>query len=356
MTYSPQTLINQFLPPEARKIAWRPHPMDGKLLLFDRDTGLNILMDGDETRHFERIAPRTLLIAVTNACNLTCEFCYRDLKSHSLWRYDTLLEFCQQADEWGVLEVAFGGGEPMLFPDWERFIHELYDTTQLCVNFTTNGMLLTEDFLKNIAGKYGQIRLSLYDTNHPDDTIALLVKCGARFGVNWLISPETLPSLEDRFLQLVALGVRDFLLISYKGQDSALHLSSDQIAQFSQFINHMYEQFGEILTIKLDVCWGDTLPNIPRLFVHDDCGAGDDFLSITSDKQIKACSFQQTSVGIPFENLADVREVWENRRHLKQAARVGGCARLPERGEALIANGHNGSFISLDAIKWSPSQ
>jgi MoaA/NifB/PqqE/SkfB family radical SAM enzyme len=351
MSISPETLIHQFLPPEARRIAWRPHPMDGKLLLFDRDTGVNVLMDGDETRHFQRIAPRTLLIAVTNACNLTCEFCYRDLKSHSLWRYDSLLDFCQQADEWGVLEVAFGGGEPMLFPNWEQFIHDLYETTQLCVNFTTNGMLLTEDFLKNIEGKYGQIRLSMYDTNHPDDTIGLLVNNGARFGVNWLISPDTLPTLEDRFMQLIALGVRDFLLISYKGQDSALHLSPEQIAQFSQIVNRMYERFGQMLTIKLDVCWGDSLPEIPRLFIHDDCGAGDDFLSITSDKHVKACSFQQTHAGLSFDTITDVRQIWENRRNAKQAARVGGCARLTDRGQNLVGNGDYGAFISLDTIK-----
>lgn len=351
MTLTPQNLIHQFLPPEAQRIQWRPHPMDGKLLLFDRDTGINILMDGEETRHFKRIAPRTLLIAVTNACNLTCEFCYRNLKSPSLWRYDSLLKFCQQADQWGVLEVAFGGGEPMLFPDWENFIHELYDTTRLCINFTTNGMLLTESFLNNIAGKYGQIRLSLYDTNRPDDTIQLFVKCGARFGVNWLMSPDILPTLEARFMQLMALGVRDFLLIGYKGHDPALHFSPDDYARFSDFVNRMYQRFGKAITLKLDVCWGDHLPDIPRLFTHEDCGAGDDFLSITSHKHIKACSFQQTNVGIHFDTLSDVRQYWEQQHQMKQAAIIGGCARLPHRGQHLIADGDNGGIISLESIR-----
>ena len=111
-----------FLPPEVRGLPWRTHPMDGKLLLFERDTGLNALLEGDETAHLRRIAPRTLLVAITNACNLTCDFCYRDLENRSLWRYETLLDFCRAADEWGVLECAFGGGEPMLFPRWAEFI------------------------------------------------------------------------------------------------------------------------------------------------------------------------------------------------------------------------------------------
>src|SRR5574337_1714143 len=134
----------RYLPLRLRTMPWRAHPLDGKLLLFDRSTGLNVLLEGDETQHLRRIAPRTLLIAVTNACNLTCDFCYRNVHSRSIWRYDTLLEFCQAADKWGVLEVAFGGGEPMLFQRWQDFIWRLYETTGLGINFTTNGTLLTE--------------------------------------------------------------------------------------------------------------------------------------------------------------------------------------------------------------------
>lgn len=62
-----------YLSSQLRDLRWHPHLLDGKLLLFDRDTGLNVLLEGDETRHLQRVAPRTLLIAVTNACNLTSE-------------------------------------------------------------------------------------------------------------------------------------------------------------------------------------------------------------------------------------------------------------------------------------------
>jgi len=138
--------FTSYLPPQLRNLPWRTHPLDGKLLLFERSSGLNVLLEGEETKHLQRLAPRTLLIAVTNACNLTCPFCYRDLASHSLWCYETLLKFCQDANEWGVLEVAFGGGEPTVFPCWAAFINELYQTTKLGINFTTNGLLLKETF------------------------------------------------------------------------------------------------------------------------------------------------------------------------------------------------------------------
>lgn len=319
-----------YLPPQLRNLAWQPHPLDGALLLFERDTGLNVKLEGDEAAHLERVAPRTLLIAVTNVCNLQCHFCYRNLKSSSEWTYASLLEFCQQASAWGVLEVAFGGGEPMLFPEWERFIHELHATTRLAVNFTTNGMKLTDDFLQSIAGKYGNIRLSLYETNHYEQTIALLVCNQARFGVNWLITPQDLPALEMKFLHLLGLGVRDFLLLGYKGTDATMHFQREEYAEFARIVNKLYKALNGVAQIKLDVCWGDVLPDVPRLFERADCGAGDGFLSITSDKHIKPCSFHHWT--IPFQTLTDVRHYWEEKRHARQAAMVGGCARLPQRG------------------------
>jgi MoaA/NifB/PqqE/SkfB family radical SAM enzyme len=329
------TIYLDFIPPDLRAIPWRVHPLDGELLLFDRDSGLNVLLDGEETAHLRRVAPRTLLIAVTNACDLTCPFCYRDLQARSLWRYDSLLRFCQEADQWGVLEVAFGGGEPMLFPRWADFINELYDTSQLCVNFTTNGTRLNGDFLRQIDGKYGNIRLSLYEDNNWADSIQLLVEHGTRFGVNWLITPAELPGLEAKFLHLLGMGVRDFLLIGYKGPDRSLHVRPEHYAILSETVQKLYTAAKSLAQIKLDVCWGDRLPEVPRLFQEEDCNAGDGYLSITSDQRVKACSFMDG--GQPFETIDDLKRIWQQGRKHKPPAQIAGCARLPGRG--LTANG-----------------
>lgn len=82
------TSYRDHLPPELRGFDWQPHPLDGALLLFERDNGLNIKLEGEETAHLRRSAPRTLLIAVTNVCNLKCHFCYRNLASPSDWTYN----------------------------------------------------------------------------------------------------------------------------------------------------------------------------------------------------------------------------------------------------------------------------
>ncbi len=344
MPYEWSATYKSFLPEDLRQLPWRAHPLDGKLLLYNRDTGLNVLLEGEETSHFRRVAPRALLTAVTNACDLACPFCYRDQRARSRWTYEALLDFCQQADRWGVLEVAFGGGEPLLFPRWADFIGELYETTRLSINFTTNGTRLTSDFLQRIAGKYGQIRLSLYEDNHWTDTLRLLVENGARFGINWLITPRELDRIETMFVQLLALDVRDFLLISYKGADPALHLDEGAYGRLADFINGICRQLGTQVQIKLDACWGNALADVPRLFVEDDCGAGDAILSITSDKRIKPCSFHHLS--IPFDTFDEVRAYWERVRLAREAAHIAGCARLPNRGIEWIGGDHAGFHLA----------
>lgn len=343
--------FHTYLLPPLRTLPWRPHPLDGKLLLFERDMGLNLLMEGEETAHLQRTAPRTLLIAVTNGCDLTCSFCYRDRTARSLWRYDTLLAFCQAADEWGVLEVAFGGGEPLLFPRWTDFINELYGSTRLAINFTTNGTHLTEEVLQAIAGRYGHIRLSLYDTNDWAATIARLVRCRARFGVNWLITPAELPTIEAKFTHLLRIGVRDFLLISYKGDSEPhLHCSADDCRRLAAFVNQVYARLGNAVQIKLDSCWGARLPDVPRLFATADCGAGDEYVSITSDRQLKPCSF--APYGTPIGSVDEVKAYWQQQRLRRQAAEIGGCARLSDYG--LTTKGKHGETIPLAAVQQQP--
>ncbi len=136
-------------------------------------------------------------------------------------------------------------------------------------------------------------------------------------------------------------------LLSYKGSDPTLHFQHQHYTAFAAFIQRMYRALNGVAQIKLDVCWGDMLPEVPRLFEAADCGAGDGFLSITSDKRIKPCSFHHWT--IPFETLDDVRRYWQQKRRLQQAAAIGGCARLPDR--ALTLNGGLSSeIIHLAAV------
>lgn len=310
---------------------FRQFPLDGALLLFDRDSGLNVLFDGPETSHLSQLAPRAIQFGITNGCNLACSFCSRDLTAQSTWTFDDVLTMLSGLADAGVLEVAFGGGEPWLFPRFAELIVRLYNETPLAVSFTTNGLALTRERLAAIRGCYGQIRLSLYNDNDWRDKVRELADAQARFGVNYLVTPARLPGLEATVLELCSLNCRDILLLSYNGRDSSMHLDPAAAKEFSVRVATLSKALAGKCQIKLDVCWGDRMEGTPRLFGRDDCGAGRDFLVITSDHKIQPCSFHDFALSI--DSAADVMSAWRNsKKELGRASTIPGCARQLDYG------------------------
>ena len=55
-------------------MAFRSLPLDSALLLFDRETGTNMLFDGPELAHLRMRVPRSVMFGITNKCNLACAF------------------------------------------------------------------------------------------------------------------------------------------------------------------------------------------------------------------------------------------------------------------------------------------
>ena len=308
----------------------RRFPMHGALLLFDRDTGENVLCDGPETASLVPVAPRVVQFGITNHCNLACQFCSRDLDAASGWTADTAFTVLAELAEAGVLEVAFGGGEPWTFRGFAQLVRRLHAETPLAVNVTTNGLALTPARLAEIAGCYGQLRISLYDDNDWRARVATCASAGARFGVNYLVTPARLPSLDTTVLELAALGCRDVLLLSYNGRDPALHLSAGEAAELATRVRVLGRALPRC-RLALDVCWGERLEAVPRLFAKADCGAGAEFLVVTSDQRVMPCSFHH--VALPARTAGEIMAIWRERQDVLSApSRLPGCARLADFG------------------------
>lgn len=304
----------------------RSFPLDGALLLFDRDSGKNILLDGEETAALRQLAPRAIQFGITNRCNLACGFCSREVTAASAWTAESAFDFLAELATAGVLEVAFGGGEPFAFRGFEALVARLYDETPLAVHATTNGMLLDAKRLAVVRGKLGELRLSLYDDNDWRETMALLVGEGVRFGVNYLVLPERLDALESLVLELVERGCRDVLLLSYNGTERRNHLDPLQVKDLRTRVGLLHRALGGRARLSLDVCWGERMAPLPRFFHRDDCGAGRDFLVVTSDRRVMPCSFHHQ--GFPVASAADVMALWRDQRDaLRVASTIPGCAR-----------------------------
>jgi hypothetical protein len=165
---------------------FRTFPLDGALLFFHPRTGTHVRVATAATRGLERVAPRVVMFGITNACNLRCDFCSRDVARPSLWTVETAAATLRDLAAAGTLEVAFGGGEPLAFAGFADLVDELAATTPLAVHVTTNGILVPA-LWPRLAGKLGIVRLSVYDDARWRDAAILLTSSRQRWGANVLV-------------------------------------------------------------------------------------------------------------------------------------------------------------------------
>lgn len=128
---------------------------------FNRASGLNILLDEViVSNRCWAIAPRHVSIALTNACDLKCAFCFAP-KHVACLAFERLIAWLAELDESGTIGVGFGGGEPTLHPRFVELCAHTARHTRLAVTFTTHAHRLTERLLTGLTGNVHFIRVSM---------------------------------------------------------------------------------------------------------------------------------------------------------------------------------------------------
>ncbi|MCY4109395.1 MAG: radical SAM protein [Chloroflexi bacterium] len=128
---------------------------------FDRRTGLNILLDEIRVPAILRdSAPRFVSVALTNACDLQCVFCYAP-KHGARLDASQVLSWAIELDRGGCLGLGFGGGEPTLHPAFVALCRQISEATELAVSFTTHGHHLTDAMIGDLMGAVHFVRLSM---------------------------------------------------------------------------------------------------------------------------------------------------------------------------------------------------
>ena len=192
--------------------------------IFDRRTGVNVLFDEvDVPEAAWSVAPRHISVALTNACELSCPYCYAPKRPAAL-DFDRLAGWLTELDDNGCLGVGFGGGEPTLYRRFAEICQYAARRTGLAVTFTTHGHNLTENLITTLRGNVHFVRLSMdgvgttYETLRGRPFSSLLEKIRlastlAPLGINYLVNNRTVADL-DRAIELaIDVGAAEFLLL-----------------------------------------------------------------------------------------------------------------------------------------------
>lgn len=196
------------------RVKMRRVPTPEGLFIHERNSGLCIFVPQVRTERW--IKPLYAQIALTERCNQKCWWCYASSSPEKTrsWPLEELKEIIGFYDSWGILGVAFGGGEPFLYPYLTEIVKWTWNYTGLDVSLTTNGTAAPEWRISKLQGYVSEVRVSI---RNPEACSLLKKFLSKRFelGVNLLLFRGNTPSLESIVKRSMMLGVRDFLINSF---------------------------------------------------------------------------------------------------------------------------------------------
>ena len=255
-------------------------------------------------------APVVAHWAVTYRCNLSCTFCYaesgpgREPEPHPRTRS----RIVERLAAWGVLEVALGGGEPTLLPDFPELLAAIR-AGGMVPNVTTNGTIHRSEIVGALAEHAGVVHLSADRPDRLDaargpgvfarlrQTARELAGAGVRLGVNLLLTPDNARDLLGNLENALDLGAQSITLLRPKGEWARTHWPGFPSADALQAVAASVREFvasrppvrlyvdtalrGEWAELGL---FADPEPDVAG------CGGGQRHVAVTPEGDVFPCS------------------------------------------------------------------
>lgn len=209
-----------------RNVWARKDPKYGCWTLFYPDTGTKVRMSFKEpNQEIVRLShPELVDMKITDYCPYGCTFCYQGstLKGQHADYADVVHMIRDMADV-GVFEIAFGGGEPSLHPEFDKIL-KFCKENNIIANFTTknrNVFLMLPKY-ENLG--VGGIAYSVTTPNDVQILLGELAKSGydmsdysKRPGVEIVLHVVLGTVTEKDFVEIVTLADQNNLPITLLG-------------------------------------------------------------------------------------------------------------------------------------------
>lgn len=227
---------------------WKLRSGPAGLHVFNRSTGLNVLMDEIPVPAvLHSRAPRQVSIALTNRCDLACVHCYAP-KSWDELSFDAITRWLAELDANGTLGIGFGGGEPTLYPEFVRLCQHAAQETRLSVSFTTHGHHIDRELAERLRGSVNFIRVSMdgvgatYESIRRRPFSELLTRLEhirhiSRFGINVVVNERTLSNLDDVARAAADAGACELLLLPQMATRRVKAISSSNLQGLRRWVD-----------------------------------------------------------------------------------------------------------------------
>lgn len=138
-------------------------------------TKVRFCLDKDAPKVTKASAPELVDLKITDKCPFNCAFCYQG--STATAKHGATYEIFRVIDmlrKWGTFEIAVGGGEPTLHPEFPRIIQHIVDAGMV-PNFTTKNLAwLREPVAREILSKVGGVAFSVEKDDEIGDIVSMV--------------------------------------------------------------------------------------------------------------------------------------------------------------------------------------
>jgi len=255
--------------------------------MFNRTTGLNVLLD--EVRADPALwadAPRQVSIALTNACDLTCSYCFAP-KNPAVLDFERVVEWLDELDVNGCLGIGLGGGEPTLYRGLVELCQYATQHTKLAVTLTTHAHRLDDRLVAALTGSVHFVRVSMdgvgatYEALRGRPFAAFRrrlenIRSVAPLGINYVVNSRTLPDLDAATTLAAEVGAVEFLLLP----EQPVHGNGGIDDLTAQALRHWVTQYRGSVPLTVSEAAAEGLPTcnpLPRetglrAYAHIDAG------------------------------------------------------------------------------------
>ena len=285
------------------------------LHFYDRVSGYHVLLDENPVpQELCSKAPSLVSVALTNICDLACEFCYAPKSTHQLLFRD-LLGWCKELDALGTLEVAFGGGEPTLYRELPELCAAIWEETELGISITTHGHHLNLDLIDCLRGNVSNIRFSVdapeptYSTirGRPLSQIEQNVKAingQIPVGVNTVVNAATLKHLDELAVLVERWQATDWLLLP-EIRGGRFTLNTGEWDRLGDWLAANVGRFQLNVTYE-----ARQYLSCPFLFAEE---PDQDYVHISADGHLRLCSYDKGGLPLKNRTLEDaIKELFQS--------------------------------------------
>lgn len=290
------------------------------LHLFDRNSGLNVLADEVRVQRSKwSVAPRYMSFALTNACELTCSYCYAS-KAPAKLVSSRILDWAHELDASGCFGIGFGGGEPTLYPEFSRLCQQLHRSTSLALTMTTHGHRFNPRLVDELSGNIDFIRLSMDGIDATYERLRKrpfadfqerlrLVRKTAKFGINYVVNSDTIEELPRAADFAFQSGAQDLLLLPETTVRGTLNVTADVMRQLSAWAAKNFTRC-RLATSAHSIEHIDA----PALILSDPTFESYDFMHVDASATLKTSAFSKVGASLAehatmIECIKHVREL-----------------------------------------------